>query len=138
MPAAVPTTVRLTPGQDLRQELLRLTEQNGWEAACIVSCAGSVSTTALRLANQPDATVYEGHAEIIALSGTLSVNGSHLHLAVSDSTGKTLGGHLMDGSRIYTTAEIVIAPLPHQRFTREPDPTSGYYELVVKAVAHQP
>jgi predicted DNA-binding protein with PD1-like motif len=55
-----------------------------------------------------------------------------LHLAFSDSTGRTIGGHLLDGCRVYTTAEIVLGELPGLVFAREKDPTYGYQELVVR------
>ena len=45
------------------------------------------------------------------LTGTLSPAGSHMYVAVSDSTGKTTGGHLMKVSPISTTAEAVLAIL---------------------------
>jgi predicted DNA-binding protein with PD1-like motif len=59
------------------------------------------------------------------------VNGSHLHLAISDSTGRTIGGHLVDGNLVYTTMEIVIGVLEDLDFRRELDPASTYNELVV-------
>ena len=95
---------------------------------------GSLTVATLRLANQEGPTVYQGHFEIVSLVGTLSVNGSHLHLAVSDSTGRTIGGHLLDGCRVYTTAEIVLGELPQLEFRRETDATFGYRELVVRPV----
>ena len=87
---------------------------------------------ALRYANQSRATQLDGHYEIVSLTGTLSRNGSHLHASVSDSTGKTLGGHLMAGGEVYTTVELVIGVLPQLSFQREHDPESGYRELVVR------
>jgi predicted DNA-binding protein with PD1-like motif len=87
------------------------------------------------LANQPGPTVYKGHFEIVSLVGTLSTNGSHLHLAVSDSTGRTIGGHLLDGNIIYTTAELVVGVLEELDFRRETDPVSTYKELTVYPAA---
>lgn len=78
--------------------------------------------------------MYRGHFEIVSLVGTLSANGSHLHLAVADSTGRTIGGHLLDGCRVYTAAEIVLGELPALDFRRETDPAFGYLELVVRPV----
>lgn len=123
--------VRLAPGQDLRQELLRCARQYRLEAGFIASVAGSLTRTSIRYANQPDASVREGHFEIVSLSGTLTQSGAHVHLSVSDSTGATFGGHLMDGSRVYTTAEVVIGELTKSRFGREVDSTYGYRELRV-------
>ncbi len=123
--------LRLGPGQDLRAALQQFVADKKLEAACIVTCVGSLQKTVLRLANQDHHTSFEGKREIVSLVGTLAVTGSHLHLSVSDSTGVTLGGHLVEGCQVYTTAEIVIGILPAYRFTREPDPKSGYQELKV-------
>ena len=123
--------MRLGPGEDLRAALQKFTAEKKLDAACIVTCVGSLQKTVLRLANQDHHTTFEGKREIVSLVGTLAVTGSHLHLSVSDSTGVTLGGHLVEGCQVYTTAEIVIGILPAYRFTREPDPKSGYQELKV-------
>jgi predicted DNA-binding protein with PD1-like motif len=61
----------------------------------------------------------------------LSTEGSHLHISLSDSTGTTIGGHLVDGCHVYTTAEIVLGIMPDYRFAREQDSASGYKELTV-------
>jgi predicted DNA-binding protein with PD1-like motif len=53
------------------------------------------------------------------LVGTVSISGSHLHLSISDSTGKTIGGHLLEDNLVYTTAEIVIGESKNLLFTRE-------------------
>lgn len=127
--------LRLKPGQDLRRELLAFTEQRGLRAAAVLTCVGSLTTATLRLANQEGPSVYRGHFEIVSLVGTLSINGSHLHLSVADSTGRTLGGHLLDGNLVYTTVELVIGELPELDFRREPDATYGYRELAVYPAA---
>ena len=124
-------SLRLRPGDDLRQQLTAFVQEHHIRAGAMLTCVGSLTMTTLRLANQEAASVYRGHFEIVSLVGTLSVNGSHLHLAVSDSTGRTIGGHLLDGCRVYTTAEIVLGELPEVEYRRETDPTFGYKELVV-------
>lgn len=123
--------LRLAPGQDVRQQLQAFVEAHQVKAATILTGVGSLTTVRLRLANQEGATEYGGHFEVVSLVGTLSVNGSHLHLAVSDSTGRTLGGHLVDGNLVYTTMEIVLGVLEELDFRRETDPVSTYQELVV-------
>ena len=124
-------SLRLRPGDDLRQQLTAFVQEHHIRAGAMLTCVGSLTVTTLRLANQEAASVYRGHFEIVSLVGTLSVNGSHLHLAVSDSTGRTIGGHLLDGCRVYTTAEIVLGELPEVEYRRETDPAFGYKELVV-------
>ncbi len=123
--------LRLHPGQDLKGELDALARRENWGAACVLSCAGSLTSATLRYANQHEATTLRGHFEIVSLSGTLAATGSHLHLSISDGTGRTIGGHLKEGSVIYTTAEIVIGILPGVEFRREPDPATGYPELTI-------
>ncbi|GAA4012449.1 hypothetical protein GCM10022408_26480 [Hymenobacter fastidiosus] len=130
--------LRLRPGDDLRRQLLAFTEQHRIRAGAMVTCVGSLTTTTLRLANQPGPTVYKGHFEIVSLVGTLSTNGSHLHLAVADSTGRTIGGHLLDGNIVYTTTELVIGVLEELDFRRETDPVSTYKELVVYPAVTKP
>ena len=123
--------LRLKPGDDLRQQLTAFVQAHHIAAGTMLTCVGSLTVATLRLANQEGPTVYRGHFEIVSLVGTLSTNGSHLHLAVADSTGRTIGGHLLDGCRVYTTAEIVLGELPALEFRRETDPTFGYKELTV-------
>ena len=123
--------LRLRPGDDLRQQLTAFVQAQHIVAGTMLTCVGSLTVATLRLANQEGPTEYRGHFEIVSLVGTLSTNGSHLHLAVSDSTGRTIGGHLLDGCRVYTTAEIVLGELPALDFRRETDPAFGYKELAV-------
>ena len=123
---------RLKTGEDLKAAIETLIQQQRIGAGAVLTCVGSLTDVSLRLANQDGPSVWRGHFEIVSLVGTLSVNGSHLHLSVSDSTGRTLGGHLLEGCKIYTTAEIVIGVMPDLVYTRETDPTFGYKELVVR------
>ena len=131
-------TLRLRPGDDLRRQLTAFVEAQHIRAGTLLSCVGSLTVATLRLANQEGPTEFRGHFEIVSLVGTLSTNGSHLHLAVADSTGRTLGGHLLDGCRVYTTAEIVLGELPALEFRRETDATFGYKELAVYPAAAPP
>ena len=124
-------TIRLLPGQDLKNELESFVKKERVEAGFILTCVGSLTEANLRLANQETGEKYEAHFEIVSLVGTLSTNGSHLHASIADSTGRTTGGHLLEGCKVYTTAEIVIGVLPDTVYLREPEPASGYNELNV-------
>ncbi|HEX8134211.1 MAG TPA: hypothetical protein VF880_12400 [Actinomycetes bacterium] len=55
-------------------------------------------------------------------------------LAVADDRGATVGGHLADGCVVRTIAEVVLGADDRLRFDREPDPDTGYDELVVRQV----
>lgn len=124
--------LRLRPGQDLRVELEKFTRRMNLRAGFILTAVGSLRKASLRLANQKDAAAYDDKFEIVSLVGTLSPDGPHLHLSLSDSSGKTIGGHLVEGSIIYTTAEIIIGELKGLRFTREQDEQTGYQELRIR------
>ena len=123
--------IRLKPDKDLKQSLLRFCINQKIEAAYILSCVGSLRQAVIRFANQSEGTVFQKKLEIVSLEGTLSQHGAHLHIAVSDSEGQVIGGHLMDGSQIYTTGEIVIGIAPNVIFKREFDPSTGYKELTI-------
>lgn len=124
--------LRLTPRQDLKVELDQFALIQNLEAACIVTCVGSLTKAVLRLANQPHETLYEGYFEIVSLTGILSRHGSHAHISIADATGKTYGGHLLKGCEIYTTAELVIGVLPNLSFKRVYDSLTGYRELRIE------
>jgi predicted DNA-binding protein with PD1-like motif len=124
--------IRLKPGQDLRSALEAFVKDKNIEAGWIVTCVGSVTHYNIRFANQQHGSTGRGHFEIVSLVGTLSKNGSHLHLSISDSTGKTIGGHLLEGCTIYTTAEIVLQEGTHMIFTRQKDGSTPWEELQIK------
>ena len=123
---------RLRPGQFLKEEIQKYVVANKIQAGWISTCVGSLIQYNIRMANQQSTKKGTGYFEIISLAGTVSVNGSHLHLAISDSAGKTIGGHLVDSNIIYTTAEIVILTSNGFQFTREKDGTTPWDELQVK------
>jgi predicted DNA-binding protein with PD1-like motif len=122
---------RLGPGQDLKIELAKYCQIQGLRAATLISGIGSLKTAHLRLADAKQKSTFEGPFEIVSLIGTLSVDGIHLHISISDSVGKVLGGHLLEGCLIHTTAEIVLLESLDLKFTREEDAQTGYKELRV-------
>jgi len=124
-------TFRLNPGQDLFDSIGAFVRENRVEAGCILSGVGSLRQATLRLANREFLSEYDGPFEIVSITGTLSIYGSHLHISISDGDGKTIGGHFESGCQIYTTAEIVIAVFEDEIYKRELATDSGYEELAV-------
>lgn len=123
---------RLKPGQDLKKGILQFVHDNQIQAGWISTCVGSLTHYHIRFANQPVGNTGIGHFEILSVSGTVSVNGAHLHISISDSTGNAIGGHLLDGNIVYTTAEIVILSSDAFIFKREKDGTTDWEELQVE------
>jgi uncharacterized protein len=125
-------TFRIKPGQDLFDSIETFVAENNIQAGCVLSSVGSLNHATLRLANREHFNEYEGHFEIVSMTGTVSTNGSHIHVAVSDGNGATIGGHLVSGCKIYTTAEIVLAMFDDIVYKRELlENDSGYEELAV-------
>lgn len=121
--------LRLKPGQDLRQQLESFVRAKRIRAGFVITTVGSLRQASIRLADQPTATNFPGKFEIVSLVGTLGRDGVHLHISISDNSGKTIGGHLVEGCVIYTTAEIVIGDAAGLSFSREPDAETTYQEL---------
>ncbi len=129
-------SLRLLPGQDLKRALDSLVEHHNIEAACVLTCVGSLTTAVLRYANQDTAATLTGHFEIVSLTGVMSKEGSHYHICISDEQGRCYGSHLMEGCLIYTTAEIIIGCIPGVSFLRTFDPRTGYPELEIVSTLH--
>jgi uncharacterized protein len=124
--------LRLRPGQDLRQQIEAFVKEKHIRAGFIMTAVGSLRKASMRLADQSNATAFDDKFEIVSLVGTLGQDGVHLHLAISDGAGKTIGGHLVEGCLIYTTAEIVIGDAAGLVFSREQDKETGYKELKIR------
>jgi len=124
--------LRLGPGEDPKVVLMNYVRENKINSASVVSVVGSLKLAFIRYANQKEPVKIEGYREVVSLSGTLgATSGSHLHLSISDANGVTLGGHLAEGSKVYTTLEIVLQSYPDITFNRVLDPKTTFEELSV-------
>ena len=124
--------IRLSPGVDLRRALEEAEGIQGTESAFVVAGIGSLTETRIRYAGESEMERIAGPLEIVSLSGSISPQGAHLHISVSDASGRVYGGHLGHGSIVRTTAEVLIAPLTDWSLTRDHDAATGYDELVVR------
>lgn len=125
-------TIRLRPGDDLRQRIEQVVKTHHIRAGFILTTVGSLRSANIRLADQNEATAFAGKFEIVSLVGTMGQDGVHLHVSIADNTGKTIGGHLVAGCLIYTTAEIVIGEAEGLVFSRVADQETGYKELRIR------
>lgn len=123
---------RLKPGQDLRTEIVSYVKNRDIAAAAVLTCVGSVFEGRLRLAGATETKRFPGTLEIVSLVGTVGVDGAHLHASFSDAAGVVVGGHLVEGNPVYTTAEVVLVELLEYEFGRVLDPATGYPELEVR------
>jgi len=92
----------------------------GCRAAFVLSGIGSLADAGLRFAGADQPQRMTGATEILSRSGTVAINGSdsgsrsgsHLHMALSTSTGEVFGGHVAQGCIVRTTVEVLLALLP--------------------------
>ena len=128
--------VRLTPGTDLIDALTQLADAQPLRAGFVLSCVGSLSHARLRMPGDAgEADVFRAFVEpmeIVSLTGTLCADGVHLHISLSRRGGDCVGGHLVAGCTVHTTAELVIGEAPELHFSRPLDPATGYGELSVQ------
>jgi hypothetical protein len=113
--------------------LQAVVQERGMSAAFVLAGIGSLSVAKLRLADAASGSEWPGPWEILTLSGSLSPDGAHLHMSIADAQGRVLGGHVMPGCIVRTTAEVLIAELPGWRFRRVADVGTGYAELHIEA-----
>lgn len=124
---------RLHEGEDLKKSIERIVSKHEIQAGCVLSLVGSLHTAVLRMAGAKQIKEWNGeHYEIVSATGTVSKQGNHIHISISDEEGNVFGGHLKDGCVVNTTVEVVIAVLPAFEFTRLVDASTGFEELVIK------
>lgn len=84
---------------------------------------------------------YDYHQEIISLQGNVSIKNGvpeiHAHLALSDGQGKLYGGHLMEGTVVFSCEYIINEYIPEMAdvmqdsqdttFTRNYDEETGLF-----------
>ncbi len=102
-----PLPLHLEPGRDLRASLEQLAvEQNA--AGFVLGVVGNLSRVAFQCPGRSQPSVLEGDLEIITLQGTLSPQGVHLHLSLSDSDCQVWGGHLEHGTVVLKGADLLV------------------------------
>jgi predicted DNA-binding protein with PD1-like motif/glutaredoxin len=102
-----PQALKLGPGSDLRRSLEQLAIE--WNASgFVLGVVGNLSRAAFQCPGQAGPTVLEGDLEIITLQGTLSPQGVHLHLSLSDGACQVWGGHLEPGTMVLKGADLLV------------------------------
>lgn len=120
---------RLKPHEDLKKGIINISKQKKIKSGIIICMVGSLNSATLRMADGNYKT-FKGPFEIVSAEGTISVDGVHVHISISDAEGHVFGGHLSDGCIINTTAEIGILK-SDKTLKRVFDPKTGYKELII-------
>jgi len=115
--------MRVGPNIELVSTLKKFVQDNGLNAAFIVTCAGSVKKATLRFAFTPDIDdfkieTFESNFEILSLTGSLSPlsDDFHLHVTLCRRDGSVFGGHVVGDLITFSTAEIILGNCPDVEF----------------------
>ncbi|MCT0231703.1 DUF296 domain-containing protein [Synechococcus sp. CS-1324] len=129
-----PLPLNLGPGSDLRLSLEQLAiDQNA--SGFVLGVVGNLSRAAFQCPGGGAPTVLSGDLEIITLQGTVSPQGVHLHLSLSDGDCQVWGGHLEPGTLVLKGAELLVGFLQ----TAQPAaPTLASPERPVQSSSVQP
>ncbi len=122
-------TKRFLKGQDFRTETEKFVKDENIKAGVIVCAVGSLEPLRLRMAGAKIVREWPGEFEITSITGTVSVNGNHIHMTASDVDGKVYGGHLKEGCIVRTTVEFVVLVFDYVEYKRVKDPETGFEEL---------
>ena len=122
---------RLRRGSDLLKALQEYARTRRIAAGTVVSGVGCVTRARVRDASGVTVRELNEPLEIVSLMGTLSAERTHLHIALAREDLTVLGGHLMEGCIVNTTAEVVLLELDGVRFGAEWDGETGYDELAI-------
>ncbi len=125
---------RLKHGQLLKEEIEARTKDV--RAGVVLSLVAGLETAVLRMAgatpDRQEVKTFQGPLEIVSGTGTVSPDGCHIHVSVSDASGNVFGGHLKDGCIVATTAEVVLGIFDDIRFVRAFDESTGFNELEIR------
>lgn len=131
--------LRLASGDLLLESLRRICREHEIRNGVILTGFGSltdVCVTGVLGPEFPPLRFYRRRAprgvEIIGMSGVVADYHVHCHLTLSDRT-RAFGGHLEEGCRVLSLAEIAVLKLGGLRMRRMLDPTTGQKLLQVVA-----
>lgn len=106
--------VRMVEGDDLLETIKRSAEENDIKAGAFTSI-GALKDVVLGCYKNGEYvyTRFDGPMEIASCSGNVAVDEKgevivHAHLVVSNEKAEAFGGHLMKGSHVGPTAELVL------------------------------
>jgi predicted DNA-binding protein with PD1-like motif len=129
--------VRLAYGDLLLESLRRISKREGIRNGIILTGFGSLtdlSVSGVVGPEFPPRRFYQRKSprgvEIVGMAGVIADYHVHCHLTLSDRRG-AFGGHLEEGCRVLSLAEIAILKLGRLKMKRTLDPTTGQKLLQV-------
>lgn len=127
---------RLKPGQFLKEEIEKYANEKQIKAGVLLSIVGGLENVVLRMGgSEPNNQIvkeWNEPFEIVSGTGTISNEGCHIHISVSNQTGNVIGGHLKNGCVVKYTAEIVLGVFDDVSYKRIFDNDTGFKELEIQ------
>jgi uncharacterized protein len=129
-------TFRLKEGQFLKETIESFAKERPIQAGVLLSVVGGLQNVVLRMPKLDAVDEHivknmKGPFELVSGMGTISSDGCHIHISVSNMHGTCYGGHLKDGCEVKNTIEVVIGVFEDVIYRRKYDEKTGFKELVI-------
>ena len=105
-----------TKGVDVYNSLNDLHKHNN-STSFLISAVGDLSKVSFKCPLNENPVIFEKKLEIITLSGYIRSNDSHLHISVSDENCTVFGGHLLSGTFVLKSLDVLIGVIPNLNTT---------------------
>ena len=136
--------LRMKAGTDLLDGMLAACEKHGIHNGVIISAIGSLNGVYYcDVEAVSDKKCGYGYGRTLYLDGPIELTGAsgvicsdaegrinmHVHINMSDKYGNAYGGHLVQGTKVLLTADIVLGEIEDVQMLRELDPDLEVYLL---------
>ena len=136
--------IRLKPGTDLLGGIQAACERYQIHNGVVISAIGSLKKVRFcDVEALPEKKCGYGYGRVLALDETIELTGAggvicsdaeqninlHIHISMSDKNGKAYGGHLVEGTEVLMTADIVLGEIEGVDMLREYDEGLDVYLL---------
>ena len=135
---------RLLPGTDLLEGLQAVCEKHGIHNGVIISAIGSLNGVHYcNVEALPQLKCGYGYGQVLYLDGPIELTGAggvicsdedgsinlHVHISMSDKYGNAHGGHLVKGTRVLMTTDVVLGEIGDVKMLRKLDPEMEVFLL---------
>ena len=103
---------KLSAGADVFNSLNELNIHSN-STSFLISAVGDLSSVSFKCPLNEKPITLKKKLEIITLSGYVTSEGSHLHISVSDENCSVFGGHLLSGTTVLKSLDILLGVIPN-------------------------
>ncbi len=130
------TAIRLKPGTDVLLGLTEACKELGINNGVILSAIGSLDGAKFCNPVELPTKAGYGYGEVLHLTGPIELTSAagiichddegninlHVHMGLSDRYGNAHGGHLVEGTKVLITVDVIIAKIEGLVMGRKFDP----------------